>query len=167
LFLRKSTVLSKHSSSCSIYALTCPRRQASLPVRISDAGRDSVAHRQSCSSRSNPCQGLDLTFFIAKGPLDHDPTRERPSNQVSNDHHAQQWTLADIDGRPLPGQARRSTGSARSDLASGRKGQEASDLHTVGRHPSVLALKDHRAFRWVARGLPRPETETHTARSDP
>jgi hypothetical protein len=48
---------------------------------------------------------------------------ERPSNQVSNNRHRQQWTPADADGRSFPGQACRSAGSLHHDLASGRRGQ--------------------------------------------
>ena len=35
------------------------------------------------------------------------PPPERPSNQVSNNHHRQQWTPADTDGRCFPGQGSR------------------------------------------------------------
>jgi hypothetical protein len=35
-------------------------------------------------------------------------TRARPSNQMSNNHHRQLWTPADIGGRYFPGQVRRS-----------------------------------------------------------
>lgn len=47
---------------------------------------------------------------------------ERPSNQVSNNHHRQQWTPADDDGRYFRGQTCRSPGSPYRYLASGRRG---------------------------------------------
>lgn len=48
-----------------------------------------------------------------------------PSNQMSNNHHRQQWTPVDIDGRCFPGQTRRSPGSRHHELASGRRGRAA------------------------------------------
>lgn len=74
----------------------------------------------------------DLTWTAAGGGLARNDllkqslataAYERPSNQVSNKGHAQQWTPADIDGRQFPGQAHRSAGSAYRDLASGRRSQ--------------------------------------------
>ncbi len=43
---------------------------------------------------------------------------------MSNNHHRQQWTPADADGRCFPGQTCRSPGSPHRDLASGRRGQQ-------------------------------------------
>jgi hypothetical protein len=65
-------------------------------------------------------------------------TRERPSNQVSNNRHRQQRTPVDTDGPSFPGQARRSAGSPHDDLASGRNGP--TDLPAV---PVAAATVGH------------------------
>ena len=69
------------------------------------------------------------------------PTRERPSNQASNNHHQQQWTPADTDGRCFPGQAGRSPGRPHRALASGRRGQR-SDSRCSTHHDPCLVQRD-------------------------
>jgi hypothetical protein len=65
-------------------------------------------------------------------------TQERPSNGVSNNHHRQQWTPVDADGRWSPGQTRRAAGSWHRDLASGRRGRR-SGLRSSSRHNPRLS----------------------------
>jgi hypothetical protein len=63
---------------------------------------------------------LALAFCFAPVSLAH-PTGTQL--RVSNNHHRQQWTRADTDGRCFPGQAGRSAGSPHRALASGRRGR--------------------------------------------
>jgi hypothetical protein len=46
----------------------------------------------------------------------------RASNQMSNDHHRQQRTLADVDGQYFLGRTCRSLSSPRRELVPGRRG---------------------------------------------
>ena len=71
-----------------------------------------------CSRRVSPIRGSHVSGMkSSKQPLTT-PTRERPSNQVNNNHHRQQWTPAVADGRSDPGQTCRSPGSSHRYLAS-------------------------------------------------
>jgi len=48
---------------------------------------------------------------------------KRPSNQVGNNHHRQQWDTSGHRGQCLAGQAGNNPGSPLRDLASGRRGR--------------------------------------------
>lgn len=67
------------------------------------------------------------------------PTRERLSNQMSNNRHRQQWTPADTHGQSVPGHACCGAGSPRLYLASGRRGQ-CQHAHRRGSHCSLVKL---------------------------
>ena len=121
----------------------CPLVAVSAPVHLPAASQ--AAH--GLVERVWPDfseRGVEVGFGIVDGPLgdspfttspriicppvhDHQGTHaevERPSNQVSNNHHQRRWTPADIDGRPFPGQTSYSPGSPHRYLASGRRGHE-------------------------------------------
>ena len=70
------------------------------------------------------------------------PTRERPSNQVSNNHHPQQWTPADTDGPYFPDQACRGAGSQHRDLRA---------IYTAADKPAAAAALEAFAATWENR----------------
>ena len=63
----------------------------------------------------------------------------RPGGQVSDNHHRQRWTPADVDRRCLPGQDCRSPGSPHRYLASGRRGQRFGFRSSSQRNPRLSA----------------------------
>ncbi len=87
------------------------------------------------------CRSAPSAKRTPKQPLTA-PTRERPSNQVSINHHLQQWTPADTGGRCFPGQAGRSAGSPHRALASGRRGQQQSSSRRSPQHDLCLVQHD-------------------------
>ena len=63
---------------------------------------------------------------------------------MSNNRHHQRWTPADVYGRTFPGHAHRSAGSARRDLASGRRSQRFGS-RCVAQHDPRLVRRGPRA----------------------
>jgi hypothetical protein len=92
-------------------------------VRPGSPGHSRPCHRRSQTATTHGEHGpTDLeSVWVASVA---NAACERPSNQVSNNRHRQQWTPTDADGQSFPGQARRSAGSRHRNLASGRRGQD-------------------------------------------
>ena len=102
-------------------AVHAPHGDAGCTGRQAFNGLIKSTHRKACGYPARTLPSFRSRYFWAyrNSASPEDPPTGRPgrcqrtSNQVSNDHHRQQWTPADVDGQHFPGQTCRSPGSPR------------------------------------------------------